>query len=495
MFLRKIDNLIKPVFYIGFFLLFAIVLIPYAKNGFWTDDAFNSQIWGMVHRFDTSVWDFSFRVTQAWFEGGRILFLWPVIYGFFYALQDELALRLANMALFIAHIGVTVYLLRRIGISWRALGVFVLTLIAMLQIRDSSDPLAGFAGTAQVLGILLTISLLLLVKWYETKAAGWLFASSLLATLSMMCYEINLVYMPIAIVTVLASRNRSMLRNLAILILPFAVFIAITIYIRIHALSQYNGSTVGNFGAIPETFLKQLIATVPGSSYFLLGRYIYPLPELMKAAVTSKLAWIVMLLWSAMAVMVLRRESEQKPTHLLASFAALMLLLVPPVLISVSARYQSELIWGKAHLPIYYQYFGMAFLVATVIDRLSTGIMAKLVMVCVPVVGLYVALTWTMNMHLSAIFDSQLREPRDSLELALQEGLFSDVRDGDVVQIEGQPLYINGNLIYQEIGKNVSIPNEAVIVPWFESLPRQDARFYRLFRDPASNNRWTIVEQ
>lgn len=54
-------------------------------------------------------------------------------------------------------------------------------------------------------------------------------------------------------------------------------------------------------------------------------------------------------------------------------FAAGMLLLVPPVLISISAKYQSDLTWGYAHIPVYYQCFGLAFLLAAAVDQLARG--------------------------------------------------------------------------------------------------------------------------
>jgi hypothetical protein len=493
---HKITNLKKSFFGAMLCLLFAIVLFPYAKNGFWADDSLNSQTWGMVHRFDSSVWEFSYRVSRSWFvNSGRILFPWPAIYGFFYVLRDELAVRLADMALFIGHIGITVLLLRRVGISWRTVGLFVLILITLLQIRGAGDPLAAFAGFSQGLGILLMLSLLLLHKWHETQASGWLAASSLLAVLSMTCYEINVVYVPIALMAVLASKQRRVLRDVAIVVLPFAIFIAANIYVKSIALNPYPGSEFGHMSAVPRTFLKQLFATLPGSYYALLGHLQYPLPELLRAASTSKLAWAVMILWSTMAIMVLRRQSTQQPALRIAVFAALMLLLVPPALISTSVRYQSELVWGTAHVPIYYQCFGLAFLAAAAVERLSTGKLAKLVTVSVPFIGIGVALSLTMNMYHSSRIDAAFREPRDSLVSALHHGLFDGVRDGDVVRIEGQPIFINGNLIYQVIGKNVSIPGEVAIAGWFESLPRHDAKLYRLFRDPASNNQWRVQEQ
>ncbi|WP_157755484.1 hypothetical protein [Pseudomonas frederiksbergensis] len=489
-------SLKKIIFGSIFAILIAIILLPYSKNGFWADDALNSQTWGLINRFDSSVIEFSSSVIRSWLvEYGRILLPWPVIYSFFYILKNELAVRLADMTIFIAHISLTILLLRRICISWRTIGLFVLSLVALLQIRDSGDPLAAFAGFSQGVGVLLMSSLLMLHKWHKTKSTTWLSASSLIAALSMTFYEINSVYVPIAIVAILAADHSRKIRDTAIVVVPFLIFMAANLYVKQIALTPYAGSEVGSLSAIPETFLKQLFATLPGSFYLSAGKKEYLPHELFSAASTSQLAWGVMLLWSAIAIIVLRHEHTKQPRILMPIFAAGMLLLVPPVLISISAKYQSDLTWGYAHIPVYYQCFGLAFLLAAAVDQLARGAMAKLAMACVPLVGLGIALNWTMNMHQSAVWDSVFREPRDSLVSAMQNGIFDGVRDGDVVLVDGQPMYINGNLIYQTIEKNFSIPNETAISGWFESPPRADAKVYRLVRDPAANNQWIVVAQ
>jgi hypothetical protein len=490
------DSLKKITFGSIVAVLIAIILLPYSKNGFWADDALNSQTWGMINRFDSSVIEFSNSVIRAWLDKyGRILLPWPFIYSFFYILKSELAVRLVDMAMFITHVSLTTLLLRRIGIAWRTIGLFVLALLALLQIRDSVDPLAAFAGFSQGVGILLMSSLLMLHKWYETKSVAWLAASSLIAASSMTFYEINSVYVPIAIGIILASNNSRKIRNIAIIAVPFLIFMAASLYVKQSSLPLYAGSQVGSLSAVPETFLKQLFATLPWSFYLSVGKNEYLPRELLNAALTSQIAWMVMILWSAIAIIVLRREHTKQPVMIMPILAASMFILVPAALISISAKYQSSLTWGYAHIPVYYQYFGFAFLIASTVDQLARGSMAKLVMACVPLVGLGVALNWTINMHQSAKWDTVLREPRDSLVSAMQNGIFDEVRDGDVLLLDGQPIFINGNLIYQTIKKNFSIPNEAAISGWFESPPRADAKMYNLVRDQAANNQWKVVAQ
>lgn len=486
----------KPFSVCALGILLAIVLLPYAKNGFWADDALNSQTWGMVNRFNTTVGDFAYRVCRAWLvDYGRILLPWPAIYGFFYIFRDVLAARLADMALFIGHLSITVYLLRRIGINWRTLGLFLLALMGLLQIRDYGDPLAAYAGFSQVVGVLLMASFILLQKWHETKSPVWLAASSALAALSMACYEVNIVYLPIALVIVIASHNQRVMRDIFITAAPFAVFMAISFYVKSIAVTPYDGSTFGNLRDIPVTFLKQLVATLPGSFYAFIGHANFPFSEILKGAVTSWLAWLVLLLWSVLTLAIIRHKRVAQPGTQVAVLAAAMLLFVPPALISVSIKYQALLTWGTGHVPVYYQCLGLAFVIAAMVDRFLTAVQPKLAFVIVPLLGVYIALNWQLNMLHSSALDVAFREPRESFVKALHEGLFNDIRDGDVVKIEGLPMYINGNLIYQAIEKNVSTPNEPATAAWFPSPPRPDAKTFSLQREPSPSNQWKVVEQ
>ena len=273
-------------------LLLAALLWPYVKNGMWFDDALNSQTWGMVNRFHTSVWDFSMRVATVWLtQNGRVLFCWPWIYGFFYCLRDVWMVRIADMTLVVAHIGLVMYLLRRLRVEWATVGFFVLFLFSMFQIRYADDPIAAYASFCQVLGIALTAALILLVKWRETGVTGYLAASTVLVTASMLCYELNAVFIPIAIGAILTSKHARRLRALAIVLVPFFLFVGLNLYVKHNAPSPYPGSALGSAALIPGTYLKQLVATFPGSFYALQGNQTFPLKALVRAAKHNHMAW------------------------------------------------------------------------------------------------------------------------------------------------------------------------------------------------------------
>ncbi|WP_175785440.1 hypothetical protein [Burkholderia ambifaria] len=488
------DKIKRIIWAVGLTMLVVILLVPYAKNGFWFDDTLNSQTWGMVNRFDTTLWSFSVRVIRAWLvDYGRFILCWPALYGFFYLARDVMTARLIDIGLLITHIALMVWLLRRLHMQWRAVGIFLLFLFPLFQIRDTEDPIAAFATFSQMLGIALTISLLLLQRWRETGVTGWLLASSLLATVSMMSYEINSVYVPIALLAVYVARRR-VVRNAIIVLLPFACFVVASLVLKHGATKIYEGSKFGTVAAIPATYLKQLFAALPGSFYAINGRNEIPITDLFHLAAGSRLAWAIAILWIVLFIAASRSTSSVRDWPRSAVLVvATSLLLVPPALIAMSARYQSYVSWGAGHIMVYYEYFGLAILGATAIDHLISKRVSWLVWVVTIAFFVYAPLNWVMNMHQSSKLDATFREPRDSLVTALHNGLFDGVRDGDIVRIENQPMFINGNLIYQAIRKNVSIPNELAIAGWFENPPRTGAHEFRLVRSDSLGHPWALI--
>ncbi|WP_069267670.1 hypothetical protein [Paraburkholderia nodosa] len=492
------DERIPPPWRIGTvaalgLILTGVLMLPYAQNGFWFDDSLNSQTWGLINRFHSDVWSFSVTVVYAWLtEYGRILFCWPALYGFFYLVRDVLAVRLIDISLLLVHVGLTVVLLRRVGVRWHVVGFFLLFLMPLFQIRNGDDPIAAYATFSQVLGILLSVSLLLLQRWHETERTWLLIASTTVAIASMLCYEVNVIYVPIALIAVV-SRTRKRMSNGYIVLAPFFCFVFADLILKRSATNAYDGSRVGSFSAIPLAYFKQLVGALPGSFYALSGRDAVAPSSLLQLVMHSKLAWIAGCVWILlfMALANAKRPRQSLPQSTL--LGASVFLFITPVLIAVSSKYQSSLNWGSAHLPVYYEYFGLAILAATLIDRLLPAHRVVWALLLAIPSGVYVGANWEMNMHQSAYFDAIYREPRDSFVSALHSGLLDNVRDGDVVQFENQPIFINGNLVYQTVQKRLVVENEGATAGWFQANPRRDARRYRIWRDAATRGLWKIA--
>ncbi|MFT4174476.1 MAG: hypothetical protein QM639_18065 [Rhodocyclaceae bacterium] len=473
-----------------------LVLWPYINNGLWADDAYNSQIWGMVHRFDTTLWAFTARITHNWVtQAGRLLVAWPWIYSFFYVVHDMLAVRLVNLAFVALHIGCFVYLMRLLRVSWTACALFALILPMLFQMRGANDPVAAFATFSQVLGILLTGGLIFIAKWYASGKTLHLVAATLIVGISLLGYEINLVFFPLAVIAILAAPHPHKLRNLLVLMAPCIAFLAATAYVKSHTTTPYPGTAIGQLSAVPLTYAVQAVAALPGSYYGLFAIKGLPPEALWATTRVTPLAWA-----AALAVLVAmlaigrgaRRHERGRPDAWAApALVATVLALGPPALIALSARYQAELDWGLAHLPVYYQQFGVALMLALVMRagvRPTWGACALGTLVAA-----YAAFNLTVNLRTAEPIDAWYKEPLMSFSQALDDGLLAEVAEGDVLEPDkGMPPYINGNLIYQRLHKRVSVSDEVAIAGLFEAPPRPGARHFRLWRDPARQHAWRV---
>jgi len=178
--------------------LLGLLLVPYATNGLWFDDSLNGQIRPMLDRFGEDVWSFSLRICARWIHAGRLLLAWPWLYSFFYKVYTPWAIRLTDLAFLLAHVALVVLLLRRLAISWPRVALFLLILFSLFQIQHGDDPIAAYATFCQILGMALTLSFLLLLHWRRTGSLASLTMSAVIAGASLLFYELNIVYFPIA---------------------------------------------------------------------------------------------------------------------------------------------------------------------------------------------------------------------------------------------------------------------------------------------------------
>ncbi|MDN7181208.1 hypothetical protein M0D69_25075 [Caballeronia sp. SEWSISQ10-4 2] len=474
--------------------LAALLLLPYATNGLWFDDAINSQTWGMLNRFDVSLWDFSLRVINVWLiDYGRILLCWPVVYGFFYITRDPGVIRIVDVALVITHIAVVVVLLRQLRLSWRAVGLFILFVLSLFQIRTGDDPIAAYASFCQLLGIGLTISLIFFGEWYQTGSVKYLAASTVLATLLTLCYELNFVFLPIAFTCIAIAPHKRRALSFLIVTLPFALWIAANLYLKQHTAHPYSGTSFGSLTAVPVAYAKQLVATLPGSFYFLSLEPEFGFKRLASAVMSNATAMLVFLLSFMTYVHLFRQPSQPAdPLNLRLLAGAGAFVFFPPALIAISAKYQAELGWGDAHIPVYYQYFGLALVGAVAFERLLFRLTKTQVVLVGLIFSVYVSSNWILNVQTAHRVDNVFQEPRSTFVAAMKDGILGPVRNGDTLEIVDQPTYINGNLIYQTIQKNVFIPREAVVQAWFNSAPRPDAQRFSLYRDVSAGNAWHL---
>jgi hypothetical protein len=228
-------------------------------------------------------------------------------------------------------------------------------------------------------------------------------------------------------------------------------------------------------------YLKQLSASFPLASYIAATHHNVPFWTLLKETLSSVLAWVVFFLSMAITLSFNSLKTSIPAIKNEALILSLGMFLLPAIFPAISLRYQNEVGWGIGTLPVYYQNFGMAFIVAWGFSRASSS--GKYRYVIPAMLSLYLALNVTLNKDMAHGLDKIWREPRDVFVTQTQAGLFSNVQDGDVIHLRNLNNYITANLIFEWSGKRVYVPSDDH--SWFPESPSSSASDYQLSRDIA----------
>ena len=343
------------------------ILWPVLSTPFYADDIFNSQHSASINAADQSAWSYSASGVRQWMDNeGRFfpvsslegVFLFDTVHdrGLYKVLQVATTLAAAALlAVFIAVLARD----RRLGLL-----IFFLA-VPSFQLRYWYDPIHSFglllpSLTIKVVGSLLLV-LLGLRATHHRRSIGLFVAGCLLWTVALLQYEIAFVLCPAVFVLLWHERARGKRRlwgaGTAILLPTFllANYIAT---LRSSANPSPGYTTNWALEDLVPTFLYQLVGAIPGSAALFAGG----VPGLFDLLFAFRPAGLVAAVAGGAGVVVLlpmlRLPAASTATTLLGIGAVLFVL--PAVTIASSIRWQSELDWGLAYLPVFVQGLGLA---------------------------------------------------------------------------------------------------------------------------------------
>ena len=477
---------------IGGVVIIAILLVPYASNGFWYDDSLNSQIYFYLQRVHVDLGEHSYAVVMHWLKNeGRLIFSFFYGYLGFYFVHDLRTLRLVQCFTVLINVAFYGYILALLGASLRYIVLWAVILVSLFQISIGLDAVAGFAFHYQVLGIQLSIVLIFFVKWLENNNPTYLYSALILWLIFMLSYETNSIFIPIAFVLMLFKKGGDKKIPILLLVLTALVYLALNLYFRVHANgASYMGTAFGDSSKIGIAYLKQLTATFPLISYLAITHKSLPFLSLIKETLTSMLTWSVFIF---SCIFFMKCASEKllitfpKPEAFIISGG---MFLLPAIFPAISLRYQNEVGWGAGTLPTYYQCFGLAFFIAWQIS--SFWRRSKYHFFLPIAMSVYLALNLSINLLMVEIIDKGMREPRESFANQAKLGLFSHVKDGDIIRVVNVAGFINENLIYQWTGKRVFMTKGDHM--WHRESPGKFAKTFVLSRSSTAEHKYMLIE-
>ena len=431
-------------------LLALIVLQPLLTGGFNWDDAFFS-VKAQVMRLRgesvfARVWD---EITE-YVKLGRLNPFATFHYPVFYFIPNAFVYKIFLLLLTLADC----CLFYRFLYEWQnderlALGGIAAVCLCF-GLRLYHDPLNSYYGLMQVLFAELILALFFFVKFLRSGRIAPRLLGLLFFVIGLMSYE---MFFPLtALFLLLAWTERKHFGQALKACLPqilAAVFLfALSMYLRVRnitAETAYAGTTFGfDLPTILRTFANQVTAAFPLSyrlAYYDAGLFgvLIPWGTLFNTSFSEFLrgiAWQDLLAVCALTA-VLRGGSAEKPRFSrMTLYFGLLLWLLPGLVISLSAKYQNELVPGLAYIPVYFSFFGAALilyeLAAGLIRLTNGGAVMRGFITAAACVCLLIGLQDNRGIasDLSAIF----AYPRQAGEYALQAGILdSEPADGELI--------------------------------------------------------------
>lgn len=434
---NKNKKLKKFLLIIGVVFCFFISIYPLLQirhTGFYFDDTFNSQTAGSLKYKNTSGFTQTKEVAITWFKEGRIL---PgIILGGYSTwagpFKSLIVYKTILIILNLISIILFGYILKLITKSNK---LFLLSLILVpifFQFKKYPDPITSFSPLLQTIWIEFSLSIIFLIKYLRENKKIYFFVSlTLYFLMLLMFYEITYILFPIIILISFIEKNnfKHACKKSLPYILSSILFILIYFYVLglSKSVSHYPGSTISlNFPLIFQTFIKQIISSIPGIYYFYnKTSFIF----------INKIDYLYISLISILTFTLLLKIKIKNIKYV--SLLGLLLLIIPAIPISISLKYQQELKFGIGYLPVFIQFFG-AFCILISLFYLISRINIKsikifLITIISITTGYFAFINIENNKVVTEDLNTFYKYPRYLLEQGIKSDLLRDIKDNSTL--------------------------------------------------------------
>lgn len=441
-------------------LLLFITLSPILRIGFCWDDSFFSARIPAMRIFGQSILQRTWDEIGIYAKMGRINPFATFQFLAFYVLTSPFVFKILIIALTLFGC----WLFYRFLLRWThhlQLSALSLILIPLcIQLRLYHDPMTGYYGLMQLMFIELMASLIFLLRYLETGKRSMVLCSLAFFLIGLTSYE---MFYPLLILVlfIIWTQKRSVIEtlrcSLPYILIEFLLFSA-SMILRSSAASttaSYSGTTFSlDFFTVFSTWLKQSFAAFPLSYQLsnedavLTNRVISP-DELFSFSFTSFLQNIELqdILCLSIAGLILWQtaKSESPKWNLWKTIGAgILLVALPGMTIAVSQKYQEQIVWGTAYIPVYFEYFGAALILGALflsaisnkqkhqtVRALSAGLFCVVFLV-----------TMQNNRRSAEYLNESFLYPRQAGEAALQAGILGSFDNSQTTIVSDNEFYL-----------------------------------------------------
>lgn len=475
------DKFSSPKFLLFFcVILSSYALLPILSSGFVADDALNSLIKPFVNYYQISLLDISNKIFFSWINNeGRSLLGFYVVYFLFYTLEKLLYIKIATIFFIIINISLFAYLLKKLRVNLFFIFLTIFFIIFLIEINiNGTDPVIGYSFHLPILFIHLLLLLILFVNWVQKENYIYLFLVSIFWLISLLFYEINIIFFPLALIISFFYRNKKIYHSIFSLSLILIVYFSLIIFLRINACcNTYDGTAIGNIYKSILAFNYQVISTLPLLNFFTSTSSEFSIIGIFNHF--FKIKNILIISTVIIFLKIVSRNLKFSFKDNLPLYFGFGLLFFPAILPAISLKYQNIINIGNPALSVYYQYFGLSIILSYIFFKVNSQY-PRLINYLILLISILFLLKSEFNQKAISVSNLSWKQPREIFINELKNGLLSSLESGDIIEFN-TPYFVNEILIFQITGK--VIINENGLSNGYIKKPRKNASKYLLIHN------------
>lgn len=332
------------------------------------DDLINKDIRAIAHAAGETLPGFTSAIASQWMtHEGRFFpgaLAWT--YSLFWFADSRVAYKLVIGLVVVGAIAVFGLLVARLTGRWKAAAVFLPIAFGLMQLRTWHDGIVTYAG---LVPLTAGLSIAAVVFVISRQGIGWAALAVLSYSLALVTYETVLLFAPVLVAIIIWSRRTW--RPALVIVIPAVVQLGITAFLRLSLqLPAAGGYTIDlDPRTVFVTFCNQVLAALPLSQWWLSTT----MPTITAGAIVVGV--LTAGVPAFLSVVYLGRAPLRATRLQIIEIAVLgaWIWLSSSVLISITVRWQDEMLRGQGYLSVIYGYFGVALFLLSgflAVDRL-----------------------------------------------------------------------------------------------------------------------------
>lgn len=448
----------KGLAIVGVLLVATVVLWPVIKSPFCGDDTLDSLHPMRLKYSGESVWSLIWDITNSWRSAQGRFFPGAVAIGVLVhqIFPDLGPYKAVQLFVVLAGLGLFTYVLQLITRSLRAAIVGALLVVSAFQFRVQYDPILQFSIQQPAL-ILLILATVALVISGSREQSNWRSAvAGLTYAMALLTYETTLLMVPMLVALLFIERRSGFIRRSLFVVVPAGIAAMNLVYLRLNTSTTAAGYTsdLSPSRLIP-TFLRQSVGALP-YSYAQINTppFIQRFPNFLD--IRTARTWVVVVLVITLLALVLRGLPRVNRSALaMLAVSGLSLWALPALVVSQTVRWQQEVVWGNAYVPVYMEYFGFAMTALAVVLAVRNMVMDRPLALRIALATVLISLT--VGGAVSASSNNRLAVQqynpgylwsRQFFERSIERGAFDVMKDGEALftpagQLWFDPAFIN----------------------------------------------------